>query len=193
MRIGTIITIVALTTAVVCGAIAHHYVGEYSRLQRNHEVLLGDVELYRTAANESAASVGILRLRVEELRRLRSEDAERIRELGIRLRRAESYSKSALTTTLSSTLLLRDTIVVHDTLRMFEGGDAWSTMSGEVRGDSIRYTLRSIDTLHQVVHRIPRRFLFFRWGTKALRQEIVSSNPHTTLVYSEYIEIERGS
>ena len=43
----------------------------------------------------------------------------------------------------------------------------------------------------QVVHRIPRRFLFIRWGTKALRQEIVPSNPHTRIVYSEYVKIER--
>ena len=49
----------------------------------------------------------------------------------------------------------------------------------------------STDTLHQIVHRIPRRFLFIRWGTKALRQEIVSSNPHTRIVHTEYVKIER--
>lgn len=51
--------------------------------------------------------------------------------------------------------------------------------------------IRSIDTLRQVVHRIPRRFLFIRWGTKALRQEIVSTNPHTRIVHAEYVKIER--
>ena len=51
--------------------------------------------------------------------------------------------------------------------------------------------VESADTLRQVVHRIPRRFLFIRWGTKALRQEIVPSNPHTRIVYSEYVKIER--
>ena len=29
--------------------------------------------------------------------------------------------------------------------------------------------------------------LFFRYGTKAIRQEIVSSNPHTEVVYSEVV------
>ena len=48
-----------------------------------------------------------------------------------------------------------------------------------------------LEILRQVVHRIPRRFLFIRWGTKALRQEIVPSNPHTRIVYSEYVKIER--
>ena len=32
-------------------------------------------------------------------------------------------------------------------------------------------------------------FLFFRFGTKGIRQEVWSSNPHTRLVYSEYIEL----
>ena len=57
--------------------------------------------------------------------------------------------------------------------------------------DSAEGRGRSVDTLRQVVHRVPRRFLFIRWGTKALRQQIVSSNPHTRIVYTEYVRIER--
>jgi len=49
----------------------------------------------------------------------------------------------------------------------------------------------STDTLRQIVHRVPRRFLFIRWGTKAIRQEIVSTNPHTRIVYTEYIDMRR--
>ena len=33
---------------------------------------------------------------------------------------------------------------------------------------------------------------FFNYGTKELRQIITSSNPHTRLVYSSHITIERG-
>ncbi len=62
---------------------------------------------------------------------------------------------------------------------------------GAVTADSVLCRVESTDTLRQVVHRIPRRFLFIRWGTKALRQEIVPSNPHTRIVYSEYVKIER--
>ena len=51
--------------------------------------------------------------------------------------------------------------------------------------------VRSVDTLRQVVHRVPRRLLGIPCGVKCLRQEVVSSNPHTQIVYSEYIMIER--
>ena len=55
--------------------------------------------------------------------------------------------------------------------------------------DSCR--VESVDTLRQVVHRVPRRFLFIRFGTKAVRQEIVSSNPHTRIVYAEYVRFAK--
>ena len=65
------------------------------------------------------------------------------------------------------------------------------TLEGEIGPDSVHCRVESIDTLHQVVYRIPRRFLFIRWGTKALRQQIASTNPHTRIVASEYVRIER--
>lgn len=75
--------------------------------------------------------------------------------------------------------------------RVFRWHDAWVSVEGVVAGDSVACRVRSVDTLRQIVHRIPRRFLFIRWGTKALRQEIVSSNPHTRIVYTRYVKIER--
>ena len=168
---------------------------EKQRLELNQQTLLSDVELYRTAAGESAASVGVLTLEIDELREARSRDAEQIRDLGIRLRRAESYARSVAQseyvarTTLRDSIIVRDTI--RDTVRVFLSGDTWSRVDGVIRGDSIGVEVHSIDTLFQVVHRVPRRFLFFRYGTKGIRQEIVSSNPHTQLVYSEYVELKR--
>jgi hypothetical protein len=37
---------------------------------------------------------------------------------------------------------------------------------------------------------VPKRFLFFKYGCKGIRQEILSKNPHSRIVYSQYIEIE---
>ena len=186
-----VVAIVATLATIVCGYVIASLREERDRLRVNQQALLSDVELYRTRANESAASVEVLQLTLDEFKEYRTEDARRIEELGIKLRRAESYAKSASISTYEDRLPLRDTIILHDTVRIFEGGDAWSRMSGSVTEDSIAYSLHSVDTLHQVVHRVPRKFLFIRFGTKAIRQEIVSSNPHTELVYSEYIELPK--
>lgn len=75
--------------------------------------------------------------------------------------------------------------------RRFRWADAWISVEGVVTADSIACRVESVDTLRQIVHRVPRRFLFIRWGTKAIRQQIVSSNPHTRIVYTEYVKFER--
>ena len=130
---------------------------------------------------------------------IKAADAEQIRRLGIRLRRLEAAAKAVAVTDAEIRTPLRDTVVVriHDTLpvrdtvRMFRWRDPWISVEGRIGRDSAACRIRSVDTLRQAVHRIPRRFLFIRWGTKALRQEIVSTNPHTRIVYAEYVKIER--
>lgn len=175
------------------------YRTETARLSQNQHALASEITLYRTRAGQEAASAEALRLRCREYEKLRAADAAEIRRLGIRLRRLEAAGKTITSTAVAATVPLRDTVVLRirdsvpviDTLRTFRWRDAWVSVEGALRGDSIRCRIRSTDTLRQVVHRIPRRFLFIRWGTKALRQEIVSTNPHTRIVYSEYVRIER--
>lgn len=173
---------------------------ERRRLDANQTALMSDVEIYRTKAGKAAASNMVLNLRVSELERLRAADAESIRGLGIKLRRVESTAKTATATVVELRAKLRDTAIVRETpagavvldsMRVFRWHDPWVTVEGLIERDSVACRIESIDTLRQVVHRIPRRFLFIRWGTKALQQEIVSSNPHTRIVYTDYIELKK--
>lgn len=166
---------------------------EIRRLTQNQNALASQVEHYRTRAGEEAASAQVLRLRCAEFEELRAADADRIRQMGIRLRRLEAASTSVTATSVALSAPLRETVrvAVRDTVRLFRWRDAWVTVEGMLRDDSVACRVESIDTLRQIVHRIPRRFLFIRWGTKALRQEIVSSNPHTRIVYTEQVRIER--
>ena len=175
------------------------YHAETRRLVQNQEALASDVAHYRTRAGQEAASAQVLRLRCGEFERLRTDDAEEIRRLGIKIRRLEAAAKAVTATEAEIRTPLRDTVVVrvrdsvpvHDTVRLFRWRDPWVSVEGRISRDSAVCRIRSVDTLRQVVHRIPRRFLFIRWGTKALRQEIVSTNPHTRIVYAEYVKIER--
>lgn len=75
--------------------------------------------------------------------------------------------------------------------KIFRWADRHVSVDGIIRTDSVSCHVTSIDTLRQIVHRVPRRFLFIRWGTKAIRQEVVSSNPHTQIVYTEYIRFTK--
>ena len=184
---------------VVCGVVAYHKVGEVVCLRNNQEALLASATLYRTRWEESAASVQALQLRLDEFRKARERDAEHIKALGIKLRRVESSMKLSTSTTLDvqtrvqEVPISKDTLgaVVTDTVRLFRWSDAWVSIEGEICGGDVACHIESVDTLHQVVHRVPRRFLGIPYGTKAIRQEIISSNPHTKVVYAEYIELSR--
>lgn len=103
---------------------------------------------------------------------------------GAGVRRAADSVKAALDREFSGRLKIPET-------KVFRWSDQHVSVDGIIRDDSVSCQVVSIDTLQQIVHRVPRRFLFIRWGTKAIRQEVVSSNPHTRITYTEYIEFNK--
>lgn len=117
--------------------------------------------------------------------------------LQLKVRRLQSASRTAVTTAypvearLCDTVIVRDTLAVADTLSRLHYVNPWVTLDGVVAGDLFRGRIESRDTLIQVVHRIPRKFWFIRWGTKAVRQEVTTRNPYSRITYTEYIELKR--
>ena len=190
-RVLFIVATVATTIAILLGVKLHNMTAERERLERNQRALLSDVETYKTRADKWAATAEVLELTINELRQARAEDTKRIKELGIRLREVESYARSVTQKRGVATLPLRDTIIIRDTVKLFSSGRGHTELSGMVHNDSITYHFTSTDTIYQVVRRVPRRFLFFRYGTKAIHQDVWTSNPSTKVVYTEYIELEK--
>lgn len=168
---------------------------ENQRLNQNIVALTSDVELYRTRSGENAAEVRSLRLRQSELEQTNEALTDQIDQLKIRLRHINSLATAATQTVVEFSTQIPDTVLrrpVVDTIRLPLYTDTWNSVQATLIGDRIEGRFSSVDTLHQVVYRVPHRFLFIRYGTKELRQVITSSNPSTRLVYSSHITIERG-
>lgn len=164
---------------------------ERRRHTNNISALNDSIRFYRTELDESAASCRVLELRIGELKRLNAREKERLRRMELRLRDIESHAVTAVETSIQRGAILRDTVILRDSVRSFLWRDDWVTIGGTIRGDSVTCNLHSIDTLRQTVSRIPRKIWFIRFGTKALQQHITSSNPHSQIVYTEYIKISR--
>lgn len=172
---------------------------EVRGLEAGVVALMDTARSYRVRDSLWAAWTAVLELRAADYARLRAEDARLLADLRIRLRRAESVAKSATETRLHWALPLRDTVIVaaatpasapsSDTARRFDYRTPHVELTGVVRADTVEVSLLCRDTLRQIVHRVPRRLWFIRYGTRAIRQEVVSSNPHTRVTYTEYIEI----
>lgn len=188
-------SVVATLLLVACALYLSHSTNEVARLRNNNEALATETQLYQTRLEESAASTIALQLRLDEFRKQHSADTKRIRDLGIRLRRVESIATSASQTKVEVSTPIHDTIfldrLLPDTATIFRWSDSWVNIEGLIRNGKAECHIESIDTLRQVIHRVPHRWWFIRYGTKAIRQEITSSNPHTQIVYTEYIELPK--
>jgi len=189
-RILFIYAVTATAAAAVAITAARSVSNENRRLRDNSEALAADIEHYRTRLDEEAASVQALRLRCDEFETLCSRQRERIRTLGIRLRNVEAAAVTSTLTHVDTLAAIRDTVILRDTLRRFRWHDRWVAIEGEIAADTVRCRVESRDTLFQIVHRARRR-RGMPCCRKVLRQEIVSSNPHTHIVYAEYVTVER--
>ena len=167
---------------------------ECKRLESNQEIYFDSLRRYRTESGQWAVSTEALRLRCGELEALLDERARIIDQLKIKIRRIEQFVQTATQTqVVFKERLMRDTIFAEVDSRSFVWSDSWSRVEGVIENDSVACKIETCDTLHQVVHRVPRRFLFFRFGTKSLRQEIVCANPNSRIVWNQYIKIEKTS
>ena len=169
---------------------------EKDRLAGNQQALLEKAEYYETEAGKSAASVQRLLLSYSELEGNYSQMCKVADDLKVKLKRIEAATVTQTKTEVEVETVVIDSIAHRgDTLppiklQSIKWRDPWVTVSGEIKGKDLKLNISSVDTLTQIVHRIPKKFWFIKYGTKAIRQEIVSSNPHTKIVYAEYIELD---
>lgn len=170
---------------------------ERLRLEDNQHVLLTDVEYYRTRDSLSAAGVERLTLTSREFRAYAKELEQTVESLNLKVRRLQSASRTVLATERLLETPVRDSVVIRDslrtdTVRLVSFADPWLTFEGRLSEGRFAGRIESRDTLVQIVHRIPRKFWFIRWGTRALRQEVTARNPYSRIVYTEYIELKRS-
>lgn len=172
----------------------HRQRQENDRLSSNQTALFQDISYYRTRDSLSAASVERLTLTKKELEQNCEALARDIKDLKIKLKRVQSVSQASIETEHIIRTAVRDSLIVRDrvdTLQCIDYHDNYLTLSGGIEHNHFSGHIMSRDTLLQVIHRVPHRWWFIKWGTKAVRQEIVSKNPHTHVVYSRYIELKR--
>lgn len=167
---------------------------ENERLSDNNVALMDKATYYETEAGNQAASVQRLELTYSELEDNYRHVCQTADELNIKVKRLQAAATTATKTEVKVVTQIRDSIVYRDggldSLKMFNWSDAWVDVAGEIRGRDVSLDVVSNDTIKQIIHRVPKKFWFIKYGTKAIRQEIISTNPHTNITYTEYIELK---
>lgn len=167
---------------------------ERDRLGSNQEALLSDVERYKTEAGKNAVSVSKLELTKDELEKKNKDLTKAVEDLNLKIKRIQSATTTTTQTEVEIKTEVRDSIVYRsqlDTILNFRWCDAWVDFKGTIDKGVLSAKIESTDTLHHIVHKIPKKFLFFRFGVKAIKLDVVNSNPHSKIVYTEYIELKK--
>lgn len=181
------------------------YLSEHNekvRTKNNQSVLLDSMKYYKSENGKNVASIGKLELKIDELKEYRENDAKIIDDLHLKIKRVESINSTASHTETNISSSVKDSIrtiylqgndyIIYDTLRCIEYKDAYLSLNGCIVNDrQFEGLVISRDTLTQVVHRVPRKFLFIKYGTKAIRQEVFASNPNSFIDFAEFIELKR--
>ncbi len=188
--------IIALALAVfTLGKCNRSFRSENNRLQNNNDALMEDVVMYMDIADHSAASIQMLELSKKELEKNYQDVCQRAKDLGLQVKRLQAASKTETQTKIPIQTVVKDSIIyvngVLDSLKRIEWRDPWVNVEGTLKKDSLDLNVTSVDTLYQFIHRVPHKFWFIKWGCKAIRQEITTSNPHTKITYTEYIELKK--
>lgn len=167
---------------------------EKERFKANQTALLSQVEYWATEHGKSVADVLKLTLTVDELRNANARLKQTADELNIKLKRVQSASTTATETEVKVITQVRDSVVYRDSVvvpvKAFVWRDPWTDINGVIEKDSVDLSVSSVDTLTTIVHKVPHKFWFIKWGCKAIKQTVVSSNPHTKITYTEYIEVK---
>lgn len=176
------------------------------RLKENQNILLhkGAVDVKQTNTGLSQASVPALTLRSSEFRQSGDTLLQVAKAAGIKSSRITEAATAAATTSVEFKTRVFQTIV-HDTVRdtvprslttllpsrqlQLSWNDPWVSLSGTITDSIFHGSITSVDTLDIIVHRVPKRFLFFRFGCKQVRMDVVSRNPHTQLTYARFLQL----
>ena len=192
MKKYTIILISIMALVIVVQHGMHRKdVKEIERLESNQASLITGAREFKTKDSLNPSMVDRLQLTIKELKRLNDNKESIISDLGVKLKRVESVSTSATEVKREVVVETRDSFIFMDRpVKTLRFSDEYLTLSGLIEDNKFTGLIVSRDTLIQVVHRVPRKFLFIKYGTKAIRQSIVSRNPYSRIVYQEYIEIK---
>ena len=192
--------IIVLGMAAVTGVAMHQckrLQQDNGRLSANIASLSAGTQQYKTEAGKQAARAQQLELTAGELKQHCADLQARLNDMGIKnkyLQRAV-YASTQMSAKVDT--VVRDSIVYVpqlarlDTLQVLQWADAWVRLNGTIHAGRFSGSITSQDTITVAMHKVPKKFLFIKWGTKRIDVSVASSNPHTIISEVKCVEIRK--
>jgi hypothetical protein len=165
---------------------------DYKRLYVASESLHQSITTLQAENGQLIAQNQVLTLKSKEIAAVLPQLATQIRNLDVRLNRAQTVSASGFIAQTPANVVLRDSLVFDTVkIRLFDFQDGFFSVKGKAIGDQQQLDLSYQDTLVQVVYRGEReRPWLWIFSPRKLMQRVSLKNPNAQIHYSEYIKIE---
>ena len=135
-----------------------------------------------------------LQLTIDEYKRFRAEDAATIKRLGVKVKNLEAAARHQLEVTGPIDAMVRDTVIIRDTVPVLRQKIELCTphieLTGIIEDERLKGSIRVPVTLNQAVWVEYKGFWFWK-RVKAVHQTISSDNPYVDICYSEYIRVKK--
>lgn len=169
--------------------------------RKNVETLFTSVESYKVQDSLQAATIGDLQLTLKQYKQFRAEDAQLISNLKVDNKRLQGVVTTQTESYYQHTAALRDSVKmlitkVPDSIKVpiivktANFADKWHSLNIVIDGDSLNYRLRTKESLIITNHVVPKKFLWFKFGCKEVRTDVVSKNPYVESISLESITIK---
>lgn len=176
-------------------------------LKNNQKVLIetnnsiyAECRKYKISDSINAYRISELRLRLDEFKKYRSEDAELIGRLKADKSNLQKVINIQASTISELKTNLKDSVVFNspDTsaIKSFNYVSKWIDVYGHINtcNDEIVINVHNREAITVVESVKYKRFLGFLWKTKKIKSkdvDVLSKNPNTEIINVDYINIEK--
>lgn len=193
MKQLTILVTIMLGLIVFMGYFCSELEKENAELKINLKVLLDSANHYKVLDSLNAIKIASLTLNLDDYKKYRAEDYKVVKEL-TKHEKLSSAQNIQSETTQFITMIVRDTIYA-DTIKVFNYKSKYTDVDGLVWPDSIQIKIANREELIITQSLEKKKFLGIRlpiwlFGSKCSNIRIVSKNPNTQIMRSEFINIK---
>lgn len=169
----------------------------YMQYKQNQETLLDSLEYYKTLDSLNTVRIGSLTLSLEDYKKYRAEDYNIVNSAA-KHEKLSSVNAVSSETSNSIITVLRDTVrdtIYTDTIKAFSYKSKYTDVNGLIFSDSIKIDIRNREELIVMQSIEKKKFLGIRlpiwlFGQKRVNVRVVSKNPNTQIINSEFVNIK---
>ena len=189
------ILIIAVTILIVVVTLLFYQLDkerkEVDRLSDNQTSLITDVEYYRTEDSLSVASVHKLTLTLGEYQRLDKAKSDTIKDLGYKLSRVNSVQEVKTESNHKIKVPIKDHTLANNLITpYFNYSSPFLDVTGCVIDSTLHAEIKMRADLQIIAHRVPKQWWFIKWGTKAVKVDVISRDKNCSITYNRYIELQ---